>query len=242
MKLYHRTSFWGKDLHGYKARGHKFPIIQVQAVIGDENGVPSQGCCPHHGKRLVVIDESHFVANEPNQHWNLYHVKTILGETSEGGDYYHDFCLMPQDKCLNKKNLGKGWVLLGTVRSSAARIDLAPMLRPFLINNQNFEYTYAKHHAHIALVMQKVTIQERTPASNGTKQTNAVHKKQKQQLQTLATNDRWQNAQPGMPFYQQDKNATPPAHQTEALVAIDSKNATKETLGLDENSNIMTSN
>lgn len=220
MKLYHRTSFWGKDLHGYKARGHKLPIIQVQAIISDEGDDSKYGCCRHHGRRVVMIDESHFIANERDSDWNLYHVKTVLGEETPGGDFFHDFALIPMTRC-NKKNIGQGWTLLGSVRPCAARMDLAPLLRPFLVKNNNTKYVYAKHHAHVALAMNKVTIQEPRPR---TKQQEDQQKERKQQQEVKngeeqTDNDaRWQQPRPGMPFYSRNNTL-----QDNATTAIDSK-------------------
>lgn len=205
LKLYHRTHFWGKDLHGYKARGHKLPIIQVQAIMGEERG-SSSGCCRHHGRRVVQLDESHILANSRDD-WKLYHVKTILGEESEHGDYFHDFALIPKSKA-TKKNIGTGWTLLGEIRPCIARMELAVLLRPFLANN-NFEHTYATHHAHINLAMKMVTVDdgrhERRPRAERQHQNN--HKS------NLSVDERWQQPTPGMPFYsrngaQQRENAT----------------------------------
>lgn len=196
MKLYHRTSFWGKDLHGYKARGHKLPIIQVQAIVGEESGT-SFGCCRHHGKRCCVIDESHFIASSRGE-WDLYHVKTVLGEESKYGDYFHDFALMPRSKATTE-NLGKGWTMLGSIRPCAARMDLVPLLRPFLTNNSNFDHTYATHHAHIALVMEMVTVDD-------SRHERRQQRKQKQHSHSVV-DERWQTPEPGTPFYSRENTA-----------------------------------
>ena len=196
MKLYHRTSYWGKDLHGYKARGHKLPIIQAQAVVNDED-TDSFGCCRHHGRRCVEIDESHFIANNRDD-WNLYHVKTILGEGGEHGDYYHDFALIPENEA-TKENIGKGWFFLGTIRPCAARMDLAPFLRPFLMKNDNFEHTYANHHAHIALAMKMVTVDERRH------ERRPEHRKGKQN-HNPRDNALWEKPVAGMPLHSRNAN------------------------------------
>jgi hypothetical protein len=228
LKLYHRTSFWGKDLHGYKVRGHKLPIIQVQAIVNDED-TDSFGCCRHHGRRCVEIDESHFIANDRDD-WSLYHVKTLLGEDSEHGDYYHNFALIPKSKA-STQNIGKGWTLLGIIQPCAARMDLAPFLRPFLMRNGNFEHTYAIHHAHIALAMNMVTVDERRH------ERRPELRKGKQQ-HNFRVNVCWEKPEEGMPLYARDnaqqENGTVQGEDKKLgarMPSLDSRNANQQENG-----------
>jgi hypothetical protein len=153
MKLYHRTSYWGDYVQGHQSKLFKFPVIHVQALLSEEYG--TYGCCHHRGRRCIELDETHFISNHRDD-WNLYHVRTVLGEGGIHGEYYHDFALLPKSQA-TAKNVGKGWSLLGSVRACTARIDLAPLLRPFLVTNDYFQY-YAKHHAHIAVAMERIDI------------------------------------------------------------------------------------
>jgi hypothetical protein len=203
MKLFHRTSYWGKDLHAYKARGYKLPIIQVQAILDDDTECDafSFGCCRHHGRRCVQLDESHFLANDRDD-WNLYHCKTVLGEESQYGDMFHDFALIPVTKA-TKKNIGKGWTLLGSVRACAARMDLAPLLRPFLVdNNKNDGHSYATHHVHVALAMTVVTIDDSRHQRPAVQQQTQQHRNNGNEGKVQQVRgERWQQPKPGMPFY-----------------------------------------
>ena len=155
MKLYHRTSYWGNDIRGHRSKTFKFPSLQVQALLSEENS--TFGCCRHRGVRCVELDETHFISNHRDD-WNLYHVRTVLGETGRHGEIYHEFALLPLSTATTK-TVGKGWSLLGSVRACTARIDLAPLLRPFLVTNDYFQY-YAKPHAHITIAMEGITIDE----------------------------------------------------------------------------------
>jgi hypothetical protein len=155
MKLYHRTSYWGDCIRGNRSIAFKFPVIQVQALLSEDCG--TYGCCRHRGRRCIELDETHFISNDRGE-WIFYHVRSVLGEGGRHGEYYHDFALLPKSQAM-AKTVGKGWSLLGSVRACTARIDLAPLLRPFLVTNDHFQY-YAKQHAHIAIAMEKIDIDE----------------------------------------------------------------------------------
>lgn len=168
----------------------------------------SFGCCPHHGKRCVLIDESHFIATS-REDWNLYHVHTVLGEEGLYGDYFHDFALIPESKATTK-NIGNGWTLLGTIRPCVARLDLAPLVGPFLKNNSNFEYKYANHHAHINLAMETVTIDDGRydfPKRNGKQQEHTCSV-------PVGNARRWEKpSKKGMPFYSRGNDTNKQQHQ-----------------------------
>lgn len=192
--------------------------------MGEESG-SCYGCCPHHGRRCVLIDESHFLS-QSREDWNLYHVRTVLGEEGETGDMFHDFALIPEPKAAEKNVVGKGWTLLGSIRPCAARMDLAPLLRPFLTNNNNREhkYTYAKHHAHINLAMTKVTVDDtrhERPCSRKNK--NRKQKQEENNAIPVEGDGRWQRPTQGMPLFSRG-NATN-QQQQEENVSLKKKHA-----------------
>lgn len=157
MKLYHRTSYWGDRLQGKKTKGHRLPVLHLQALLSEEDFGNHYGCCRHRGVRCVELDETHFLSNHKDD-WKLYHVRTVLGEGGTHGEYFHDFALLPSSEAISK-TVGKGWSFLGCCRACTARMDLAPLLRPFLVTNNYFQY-YAKQHVHIAMAVKSITIDE----------------------------------------------------------------------------------
>lgn len=156
MKLYHRTNFWGWDI---KARWHnkerevRHPVIWVQAVDQTcyNHGL---GCCRRLGDRVVEIKETHFLESYRGE-WYLYQVSARRG--NHPNNFFHKFVLVPRffetysfEHCTSDL----GWTYVGSVRSCMARMDLGPLLHPYLKYNGISEMNYS--HVHIGIFMNSI--------------------------------------------------------------------------------------
>lgn len=143
----------GRTLKGKTCRNpsniHRpYHVISGQAVLyhSDEYW----GCCPHHGKRVLELQEFHFTDAAPGQDWHLYLVGSWLSPTHA----IHDFFLLPENQTyidLARNTSVEGWSFVGSAKASMIRMELDEMLRHTLELNDQYGYRY--HHVHIDIMM-----------------------------------------------------------------------------------------
>ena len=154
MKLVVRSDFWGRVLEGRLQREQRQPenpyrIISCQAV-GSKVG-KYWGCCPHHGSRVLELNESHFLEHFDGD-WDLYHVRSLPAD----GHTFHELFLLPQNQTIidtNARQHFNDWRFMGTVSAGMARMDLEPLLETFLKPNQYLPYPC--NHVHMQIMMDK---------------------------------------------------------------------------------------
>ena len=169
MKLIIRSPYWGRILKGRPVRNvytnstskNKAPrVISSQAIIYNTDGF--WGCCPHHGKRVLEMQECHFSDFVAGFGWDLYLVGTWVSPSHS----IHDFFFLPQNQNLvdiNRNILLNGWSYVGTCRAEGVRSGLDDMLRILLQENE-VTYGYRYHHVHIDIMMDHIFDRE-TPRS-----------------------------------------------------------------------------
>jgi hypothetical protein len=161
MKLIVRSPYWGRILKGRTCGGtrnvytnnnmnnnNKSPrVISSQAILYNTDGF--WGCCPHHGKRVLEMQECHFSDTAEGFSWDLYLVGTWISPSHS----VHDFFLLPQNQTLvdiNRNVLLNGWSYVGTCRAEGIRSGLDVLLRNLLQENE-VTYGHRCHHVHIDL-------------------------------------------------------------------------------------------
>jgi hypothetical protein len=161
MKLIVRSPYWGRILKGRTCGGtrnvytnnnmnnnNKSPrVISSQAILYNTDGF--WGCCPHHGKRVLEMQECHFSDTAEGFSWDLYLVGTWISPSHS----VHDFFLLPQNQTLvdiNRNVLLNGWSYVGTCRAEGIRSGLDVLLRNLLQENE-VTYGHRYHHVHIDL-------------------------------------------------------------------------------------------
>jgi len=169
MKLIIRSPYWGRILKGRPVRNvytnstskNKAPrVISSQAIIYNTDGF--WGCCPHHGKRVLEMQECHFSDFVVGFGWDLYLVGTWVSPSHS----IHDFFFLPQNQNLvdiNRNILLNGWSYVGTCRAEGVRSGLDDMLRTLLQENE-ITYGHRYHHVHIDIMMDHIFDRE-TPRS-----------------------------------------------------------------------------
>jgi hypothetical protein len=163
MKLIVRSKYWGRKLEGKIRRSqdnpdHAYRVISSQAVL-DKVGA-FWGCCPHHGKRVLELGESHFAEHAPGQ-WDLYYVGSI--PFASIATIYHELFLLPHHQMhidVTKHVVQDGWKLMGAVDASMVRLGLDEHLAPYL--NENKQLGRNKNHVHIQILMDQATDREIT--------------------------------------------------------------------------------
>jgi hypothetical protein len=149
----------GKTCRNQSNVHRPYHVISGQAVLyhSDEYW----GCCPHHGKRVLELQECHFADAAPDQDWHLYLVGSWLSPTHA----IHDFFLLPHNQTsidLARNTALEGWSYVGSARASTIRMELDEMLRHTLELNDHYGYRY--HHVHIDIMMAEAYDRE-TPRS-----------------------------------------------------------------------------
>lgn len=147
VTLYHRTSFWGREIqgrHSEKFRGIAERVIPVQVVLDNHNDF--QGCCHSHGPRVAELKETHFLKQYPGK-WNLFLIERKIGKGS-GGVYFLNFVMMPETFAPRLF-----WRFEGTLSPQTLRMELAKHFVPVLSANK--AYGYPHNHIHISVVMDK---------------------------------------------------------------------------------------
>jgi hypothetical protein len=164
MKLIVRSQYWGRTLKGKTCRtpaslNRPFRTIASQAVL--YNTDEYWGCCPHHGKRVLELQECHFQDATPDQDWDLYAVQSWSSPSYS----INDFFLLPRNQTVmdvSRNIILSGWTFVGTCAANNIRNDLDSYLRPWLEENDQFGYRY--HHVHIEIMMNSAFDRE-TPRS-----------------------------------------------------------------------------
>ena len=184
MKLIIRSQFWGRCIKGKTSRSEAslnrpYRTISAQAVLFNTDEY--WGCCPHHGKRVLEVQDYHFEDAVPQYNWDLYLVGSWVG------DYHaiHDFFLLPQNQTvidIGTNMVYNGWSFVGTCNSNQIVSDLDGMLRTLLKENENYGYRY--HHAHIEIMMDKAFDKE-TPRTR--KMNNEKARQERQQPNKITT-------------------------------------------------------
>jgi hypothetical protein len=157
MKLIVRSQYWGRELKGrtcrnvYTNMNVKAPlVITSQAVLYNTDGF--WGCCPHHGKRVLELQEYHFSDACEGCHWDLYLVGTWISPSQST----HDFFLLPQNQTsvdIERNERLNGWSYYGTCNTSMIRSGIDDMLRDLLLQNDAYGHRY--RHVHIDIMMDK---------------------------------------------------------------------------------------
>jgi hypothetical protein len=160
LQLVFRSNFWGKTLNGSNHHAikncpeclRKMRHFKAQLDFDD---LRSTGCCAHFGKRVVEINESHFLDCHRDQ-WDLY----SYIELSNKGHHcvYHQFILVPQNHAANAQlkatqHLHK-WQYLGECRASTMRLDIEFFLNANL--SQRLHEQWKQHHFHIDIFMDQL--------------------------------------------------------------------------------------
>jgi len=174
MKLIVRSQYWGRELKGrtcrnvYTNMNIKAPlVITAQAVLYNTDGF--WGCCPHHGKRVLELQEYHFADASEGCHWDLYLVGTWISPSQST----HDFFLLPQNQTsvdIERNERLNGWSYYGTCNTSMIRSGIDKILRDLL--QQNDAYGHRYRHVHIDIMMDKAFDIE-TPRSRKLNNENA---------------------------------------------------------------------
>jgi hypothetical protein len=180
MKLIVRSQYWGRTLKGKTCRpaaslNRAYRTISCQAVL--YNTDEYWGCCPHHGKRVLELQECHFQDAMPDQNWDLYSTMTWVSPNY----CINDFFLLPQNQNVidvSRNIMFSGWAFVGTCDANRIRDDLDGMLSPWLSENEN--YGYRHHHVHIEIMMDKAFDRE-TPRSRKVNNEKARQERQQQQ-------------------------------------------------------------
>ena len=179
MKLIVRSQYWGRTLKGRTNRteaslNRPFRTISSQAVL--YNTDEYWGCCPHHGKRVLELQECHFQDYMPGSDWDLYAVQSWVSPTHS----INDFFLLPQQQNIidvSRNIILSGWTFIGTCTTGSIRDDLDSYLRPWLEQNDSFGYRY--HHVHIEIMMHSAFDRE-TPRSRKVNNERARQERQHQ--------------------------------------------------------------
>jgi hypothetical protein len=187
MKLIVRSQYWGRTLKGKTCRppaslNRAYRTISCQAVL--YNTDEYWGCCPHHGKRVLELQECHFQDAMPDQNWDLYSTATWVSPNY----CINDFFLLPQNQNhvidVGRNIVFSGWTFVGTCNANRIREDLDGMLSPWLRENDNYGYRY--HHVHIEIMMDKAFDRE-TPRSRKVNNERVRQERQQQQQELTKT-------------------------------------------------------
>lgn len=146
VKLYHRTTYWGREIQGRhteRTRGIDERVINTQIVL--ENHNEFFGCCFSHGPRVAELKETHFLTHYDGP-WDLYLVERKISKGA--GVSFMTFCLMP-DFVVPRLY----WKHEGTLRPQTIRMQLAKHCVPILFANN--AYGYPHNHVHVMVVMDK---------------------------------------------------------------------------------------
>lgn len=157
MKIVVRSKYWGSHIQGHTFKPKRAPytpynVLLAQVDFDSRRRHRSQlGCCPHHGgRRVLELTESQFL-DAHNGEWDLYHTKYRMDNK---GNPTHDFYLLPSNQtsidveAAMKKD---GWQLWGSCQACILRMDLEPLLKPFLQEKKRLGRIAS--HCHIFVVM-----------------------------------------------------------------------------------------
>jgi hypothetical protein len=178
LELVFRSNFWGKTLNGSNHHAGKNSPECLQKMRHfkaqlDFDDMRSTGCCAHLGKRVVEMNESHFLDCHRDQ-WDLYR---YINLTNKGHHYvYHNFILVPQNHATSTQlkatqHLHK-WEYLGECRASTMRLDIEHFLLANL--SQRFHDQWKQHHLHIDIFMDQLVDRTMTERPNGNKERRVV--------------------------------------------------------------------
>jgi hypothetical protein len=134
----------------------------------DFDDMRTTGCCAHLGKRVVEMNEGHFLDYHRDQ-WDLYSYITLADKDNHC--VYHNFILVPQNHAASARlkvtqHLHK-WKYLGECRASTMRLDIEHFLLANL--SQRFREHWKQHHLHIDIFMDQVVDRTMTERPNGNK-------------------------------------------------------------------------
>lgn len=157
MKLIVRSSYWGPIIKGKasEAIGAVAPYIIAQACDESDptnchNSRRCSGCCPNYGKRVISMEEYHFLDFHGGT-WDLYETNCFASRYV----IICEFILIPRVELyfdmIERGTTTLEWKHKGMLQAGVIRMDLSTLLDPYLSMNQ--KCNKLRYHCHVRVVM-----------------------------------------------------------------------------------------